>query len=173
VGDAVAEALGDDRGVVGEREGRVALRPAAPVLERLRQVPVVEGDGRGDAGLQQTVDQLVVEGQALGVHRAVAVRDDARPGDRQAVGVDAQPAHQGDVLAPAVVVVAGHVAVVAAGGLPRGVREGVPDRRRAAVLRHGPLDLVRRGGRAHRKSCGSAARSMVAKVPSGTGESVT
>ena len=59
--DPVAEALGDDGGVRGEVLGGVARRPAAPVLERLRQVPVVERDERGDAGLQQAVDQPVVE----------------------------------------------------------------------------------------------------------------
>jgi hypothetical protein len=130
VRDAVAEAPGDDR-----RVGREVLRrgPGLPagvaVLEHLRQVPVVEGHGRRDARLQQRVDQLVVKGQALGVDRAVAAGYDARPGHRQAVGVGAQPAHQVDVLAPAVVVVAGDVAVVVVVDLARDVGEGVPDRR--------------------------------------------
>lgn len=144
----VPQAPGHDLGVRREVLGGLARGPAAAVLEHLGQVPVVEGHGRGDAGGQQGVDQLVVEVEALGVDRAVAAGDHARPGDGQAVGVGAEPAHQADVLAPAVVVVAGDVAGVAARDLAGGVREGVPDRRRAAVLRHGSLDLVGRRGRA-------------------------
>lgn len=146
--DPVPQPPGHDRGVRREVLGGFACGPAAAVLEHLGQVPVVEGDGRGDAGGQQGVDQPVVEVEALGVDRAVPARDHARPGDGQAVGVGAQPAHEVDVLAPAVVVVAGDVAGVAARDLARGVREGVPDRRRTAVLRHGSLDLVGRRGRA-------------------------
>ena len=47
--DAVAERLGHDRGVVAEALGGVADRPAALVLQRLRQVPVVERGDRLDA----------------------------------------------------------------------------------------------------------------------------
>ncbi len=155
--DAVPEPLGDDTGVRGERERGVALRPAAPVLEHLRQVPVVEGDGGSDAGREQRVDQPVVEVEPLGVDSARAARHHARPGHRQPVGVGAQPAHQLDVLLPAVVVVAGHVAVVPACDLAGGVRVGVPDGGRAAVLGGGPLDLVRRGGRAPQEVAGEGA----------------
>ena len=42
VAHAVAETRRDDLGVLGERLDGVALGPAARVLERLRQVPVVE-----------------------------------------------------------------------------------------------------------------------------------
>ena len=45
--------------------GDVAVAPAAAVLQRLRQVPVVERDERRDAALQQRVDELAVEVQAL------------------------------------------------------------------------------------------------------------
>ena len=40
--DPVGEPLADDGGVLGEPVDRVAVQPAAVVLERLRQVPVVE-----------------------------------------------------------------------------------------------------------------------------------
>ncbi len=60
--DAVAEAFGDGGGVRGEVFGGVAFGPAAAVLEGLGQVPVVEGDRRGDAGVEEPVDEPVVEG---------------------------------------------------------------------------------------------------------------
>ena len=49
VANAVAEAGRDDLDVLGEGLGRVAHGPAAAVLERLRQVPVVERRERLDA----------------------------------------------------------------------------------------------------------------------------
>ena len=57
VPDAVAERAAHDVDVLGERLDRVAGRPAAAVLERLREVPVVERDVRLDAAREQLVDQ--------------------------------------------------------------------------------------------------------------------
>ena len=48
-------------GVLGEALGGVARRPAAGVLQRLRQVPVVERRDRLDAALEQPVDEPAVE----------------------------------------------------------------------------------------------------------------
>ena len=63
------------------------VEPAAVVLERLRQVPVVERDHRLDAGREQLVDEPVVEREPLGVGPALAGRLDPRPRDREAVAV--------------------------------------------------------------------------------------
>ena len=57
--DAVAERAHDDRRVIGKARRRVALRPAARVLERLRQVPVIQRHQRPDAGGQQSVDHAL------------------------------------------------------------------------------------------------------------------
>ncbi len=172
VGDAVAEAFGHDRGVGGEVLGRLALGPAAAVLEGLGQVPVVEGDGGGDARLQEAVHQLVVEREALGVDRAVAAGEHPGPGDGQPVGVGAELAHQADVLAPAVVVVAGDVAVVVVRDLS-GVCEKVSqiDGERPSSVT-APSIWYAAVAVPHRKSCGSAAKSMVTEVPSQSAELV-
>lgn len=142
----VAEALHHVGGVRGEVLRGLPYGPAAPVLERLRQVPVVEGGERGDARLQEAVHEPVVEVQARLVDRPVAAGHDPRPGDREAVGVRAELLDQADVLGDPVVVVAGHVTRVAPVDRAGGVRERVPDRGGAAVLGHGSLDLVRGGG---------------------------
>ena len=81
--DAVADGVGDDPGVLGEPLGRGALGPAARVLQLLRQVPVVEGEGRLDAGGEQLVHQRPVEVQALldgGTPAAECVVADGRKG---------------------------------------------------------------------------------------------
>nr|ACR50752.1 conserved hypothetical protein [Streptomyces longisporoflavus] len=151
--DPVAQTLGDDGGVGGEVLGRLAGRPAAAVLERLREVPVVERGEGGDARLQQAVHQPVVEGDPGLVHRPVPAGDDTRPGEREAVRADPEPLHEADVLGHPVVVVTGDVPGVAVVDLARGVGEGVPDRGRAAVLGDGALDLI--GG------CGDAPEEIV------------
>ena len=144
--DHVAELGGHQRRVVGEPLGRVAHRPAAGRLARLRQVPVVERGHRLDAALAAALGQPLVPVDAAAVQRAAPVGLHARPGDREPVGLDAQRRHQVEVLAPAVVVVARDVAGVAARHGAGAAAERVPDRRAAPVLAHRPLDLVRRHG---------------------------
>jgi hypothetical protein len=68
--DAVAEGVVDDTRVVGETVGGVAVRPTAEVLERLREIPVVEGEPRLDVVFEELVDEPRVEVDPLGVDRA-------------------------------------------------------------------------------------------------------
>ena len=87
-----------DRGrVVGEVLGGVAHQPAAAVLQRLRQVPVVQRGHRLDPALEETVDQALVVVQPALLHVAAAVGQDPRPGDREAVVRDTEAGDQVDV----------------------------------------------------------------------------
>ena len=151
--DAIGQSLRDVSGIVAERLGRVARLPAAAVvLQHLRQIPVIERGERLDAVGEQFVDQTAVEVHALWIRRARPLRKDARPGDREAIGLDAQRLHQLHVVFVAVVVIVGHVAVGVVDDLAGRVRKGVPDRRRAAVFRDGAFDLVRGSGGSPQKS---------------------
>jgi hypothetical protein len=140
------------RRAVRPRRGRshegpaVVDRPASRVLERLRQVPVVERDVGCDPPRAQLVHEAVVEVEPRRVHGARAVGDDARPGHGEPVGVEAELRHQGDVLAVPVVVVAGHVAVVTPRHPAGRMGEPIPDALAAPVLGDGALDLVGGGG---------------------------
>ena len=102
--------------------------------------PVVRRHPGLDPGLEQGVDHLVVEGDALGVdrRRGRAPGHDAGPRDRHAELVDAHLLHQGDVLGVLVVEVVRDVAGV--------LGERVPDRDAAPALARAALDLVG-GGR--------------------------
>jgi hypothetical protein len=144
----VSEHLPDRGGVVREAQRRLPGRPPAGVLQRLRQVPVVERHDRGDPRLQQGVHEPVVEGGPARLERPAAAWLYPRPRDREAVRPDAEVPHECDVLVPAVVVVGGHVAGVAAACASGGVAEDVPDRLAASVLVHRSFDLVRGGGSA-------------------------
>ena len=148
VRDAVAQPLRHERGVLAEAQGGVPLEPPPGILERLREVPVEERRHRLDAGLEQAVDEPVVEREARLVDGAAARRLHAGPGHREAVAVGAQALHEGDVLRPAVVVVAGHGPVGAVEDATGLSREGVPDAGATAVLVDGALDLVGGGARA-------------------------
>ncbi len=117
----VAQGVGGEGRVLGEPLGGGALGPAARVLQFLRQVPVVEGGDGLDALLQQAVDEAPVEVEALLYGGTAAGGPDAGPGEGEPVGAQAQFGHEGDVLAPAVVVVGGDVTGVAARTRP-GVR---------------------------------------------------
>jgi hypothetical protein len=145
----VPERGGHDAGVLPEALRGRPCRPAARVLQGLREVPVVEGDGRGDPRGQQRVDQRRVERQPLVVDGAERVgghlRGDPGPGHREPVRRQTQGGHERDVVGVAVVVVVGDVAGVAVRDEAGRVREGVPDRRRAPALGDGALDLVGRG----------------------------
>ena len=153
--DPVAEPLDGGRDVIGKILGHLAAPPGAvAVLQGLRAVPVQQrGMGR-DAVLQERVDQAAVEIDAFLVHRPASVRHDPRPGDAEAIVLDAQVGHQLHVVLVAVVVIAGDVARVAAVGAAGGVAEGVPDARLAAVFRRGAFDLVGRGGRSPPETLG-------------------
>ena len=144
VTNAVAEPSGHDLDVFAERFRRRARGPAAGVLERLREIPVVERDERADACGKQIVDQAVVEVESCLVDASASFGHDARPGERKAVGVQAELLHARDVQSIAVVGVARDRARVSVPDLARGGAEGVPDARAAAVGLGCALDLVRR-----------------------------
>jgi hypothetical protein len=159
--DHVAELLRHQPRVLGEALGRVARRPAAAVLQRLREIPVVQRGDRLDPALEQPLDEAAVEADAARVERAAPVRLHPRPGDREAVALDPHRREQVEVLAPAVVVVAGDVAGVPVDDVAGRVAEAVPDRLAAAVLVPRALDLVRRGRRAELEARRVAGRGLL------------
>lgn len=72
--------------VVDEALAGLAVVPATGILQRLRQVPVVERWHGLDAALQQRIDQPRVMVEAGGIRRAAPIGLDPRPRDREAVG---------------------------------------------------------------------------------------
>jgi len=130
---AASEALEGERGVsleLGEDALVVGRVPAAPVLvQRLRQVPVVEGDVRGDARLEEPVEEVRVPGDArlVGHHGVAIPRHHAAPGKGEPIVLQPELRHERDVVPPAVDHVVRHIARVAAGDCALGMRKHVPD----------------------------------------------
>src|SRR5215217_6398586 len=141
--DRVRERLVDYASVLGEPLARLPYGPPATVLERLRQVPVVEGEHRLYGALPKSVYEPTVVVQSLLVRRATTVGLNPRPGDGETVSLQPEARHEVEVIFDAVILVAGDVSCVAAVDLAWGMGERVPDGGTASILVHGTLDLVR------------------------------
>src|SRR3954454_16856793 len=137
--------LGDIGRVITENLAGLRRAPAAkPVLERLRQVPMIERQPRLDAVLEEFVDQAVVEVESLRVGLAVAVRKQPRHWHREAIGLAAELPDERDVLLVAVIVLVGAVAGRGVLGLAGDADGLVPDRVPSSVLVARALDLIGR-----------------------------
>ena len=123
----VRERLVDERRVLREPRRGVPVRPSPGVLERLRQVPVVQRDDRLDPVPIERVDQSAVVVESALVHGAAALRHDPGPRHREPVRADPELGHQGHVLFVPVVLIAGDVTGVAVPDLARLAAERVPD----------------------------------------------
>ncbi len=134
IGNAVAESACDSINVVSKARRRIAIGPAAGIFERLRQVPVIEGDEGANSGFQQGIDEAAVVINAFGIGRSGPGGLNARPGNRKAIAVQIHRAKERDVFAPAMIGIAGQVAGVAGLDFARSVREAVPDRFAFAVV---------------------------------------
>ena len=81
----VAELFGDVTGIVRERLGGVAPFPPAAILQRLRQVPVIERWERRDVVGDEVIEEAVVEVETLRIWRAGALREYPRPRNGESV----------------------------------------------------------------------------------------
>src|SRR5262245_44241913 len=97
----IAEPPADDIRELREFSHGIAVAPAAPVLQALRQVPVIERRPGFEATRERAVDEPRVEIEALLIRgTARAVGQDSRPGDRKPIGVQAQARGKVEVLRP-------------------------------------------------------------------------
>ncbi len=141
----VAQALGSHLRVIGEPEGRVAVGPAAPLLQRLRQVPMVEAHPRRYTRSHQAVEESVVEIEASRRQAPAPGWHEPRPRERQAVRTYPQPREQGNVFLVALVMPGGYVATATVDDVAGHVAEAVPDRFALAARGGRALDLVSGG----------------------------
>jgi hypothetical protein len=75
----VAELFGDVARIVRECLGGVARFPPAAILQRLRQVPVIERRERRDTVSEEVVEEPIVEVEPLRIWRSGAPREYPRP----------------------------------------------------------------------------------------------
>ena len=119
VPDPVAIAARNQGGVVGEPKSDIAILPSAEIVQRLRQIPMIQAQPGLYAVAQHLVDQAIVEVEAQAVGLAAPLRQHARPGHGKPVDLRAQAPHQRHVFPIAMVVVARHIAGIAIGDTAR------------------------------------------------------
>jgi len=112
---------------------------------------MVEAEPRRDAVRDEPIDQALVKVEPALLHRAAARRQNARPRGRKPIGGKIAACEQIDIVAAAVVMVAGDVAGIAVLHAPGRVGEDIPDAFAASVLVDRAFDLIARGRRAPHK----------------------
>ncbi len=161
--DTVAQPLRHRIGIVGKGLDSRSLRPPTTTLQSRGQVPVIERRARLDAGFEQLVDEAVVEVEADGAYRSRSFRNHPRPGDREPIRIDAEFAHQANILLIAMDVIARDFAARAVGHIAFDVDEVVPDRPAAPV--GAAFDLIGRGRNPPREALGSRHVDGIVEMP--------
>ena len=139
---SVAVAPRDQCGVVAIPADDIATEPPALILERLRQIPMIETEPWLDTSLEKAVDQTIVKGKSGLVRGSAPLGQHARPRDREAIGLDAKLTHQRNVLGIAMVVVTGKVARIPIRNVAWHLAVGVPDARTPSIDVGRAFDLV-------------------------------
>src|SRR5688500_1615320 len=144
--DAVTQSVPPCRRVARQPLGDVAIEPAAAVVERFGEVPVVEGRVRSDLRLEQLVDESRIEIDPFPVDLTSTVGEDTPPRDAEAISVETELGHDRDIVLVAPVVVAGDVAGLVEKSVVGCVGEAVPDAAAGAVGGGRSFDLISGSG---------------------------
>lgn len=140
----VAESVEHVRGVVAKPIRDVAIEPATAVIERSRQIPMIERDVRDDVGREKLVDQPRVEVEPGIVDSPSAIGKNAAPRNAEPISLKPDLAHELDVGLISIVVVAGNVAGVTVRRHSRRVREAMPDAWPRSIGKRRSFDLIGR-----------------------------
>lgn len=143
---AARNVLKHDTGIafVVERELGAVQETTVADIKLVGNIPVEEGDERGNASVEEVVDKLAVVIDTCLVNGVVSAteRDDSRPADGETVGLGANRLEKSDILSSAVVRVAGGDTRAAVSNLAGLVTEHVPVGNTTAILVNGALNLV-------------------------------
>ena len=132
---AVAKAFTDQGGIVGEIGGALFGFPAAIlILGPLRQIPVEKRQPGLNISGKEFIDEAFVKVETFFIDGAAPIRNDARPGRRESIRLDAQSANESDVAFIEMIVIDSAVSGLVHDNRPGPAREGVPHARGAAVF---------------------------------------
>ncbi len=140
--NAVSQAARHHLRVVGEGVSRIANKPAAAILQGHWQIPVVERGERTNAASEQGVNQAVIKIQAAFVDSAGPLWQNARPGEREAVGVQVELGHERNIFSHPVIVVRRDLPRLALVGSSRRGGEAIPHRKGASIFMRRSFYLV-------------------------------
>ncbi|MND71945.1 hypothetical protein D3C80_634860 [compost metagenome] len=107
-----------------------------------------------DAARLAAINEPVVKIEPLLIDRPETVRNDTRPGDGETIGLDTHLLDEIEVFFPAIIVIAGDIAIVPPEDMARHVAEGIPDGGFAAIGLGRTFDLERGGCDAEQEIAG-------------------
>src|SRR5947209_10683253 len=143
---AITKAARNDISIVGEGRGCLTAAPTTyAILECLRQVPVVERDKWRDVDAEECIDELFIKIEAGRVLFPLALWENARPRDREAIGVHAQLLHHLNIFTPAVIMVIGNLAGLVVEHIACNAAKAVPDRFTTPIFSGCAFDLIGSG----------------------------
>ncbi len=122
---------------------RGAGSPAAIPHQGQRQIPMVQRRIGLDPACLAAINEAVVKIQTLLIDRPETIGNDARPGDRETIGLHPHLLDEIEVFLPAIVMIAGDIAIVTPKDMARHIAEGIPDGGLAAIRLGGTFDLER------------------------------
>jgi hypothetical protein len=166
IAHTVAELAKHDFRVLCEPVGDVAIEPTPSIIERRRQVPVIQRRHRLNPFCEQPIDETIVKSKARGIHAARSFGQHPTPCNAEPIRLHAELTHQSHIAFVTPIVVAGDITSVAVGHAVRCVREAMPNARAGAVRKRRALDLIR-GGRASPKKILRESASVVRHVSLG------
>ena len=105
--DPVTESAGDEGRILAEPLDEITVHETATVFERQWQIPMVKGYPGLDSRGKQTVDQSIIEFNALGVSCASGIGNEAGPREGEAVSIHPEFREESDVFWPAMIIIAG------------------------------------------------------------------
>ena len=130
-------------GIIGERPRGIAAFPSTLILQRLRQIPVIQRAEWFYAICKQLIDDAAVKIDSLRIRVSAAIRKDPRPRNRESIAAQPQALHQRDVLLVPVVVVDRYIAGISTSHSSGQMAECIPDGWTATILVNSSLNLVR------------------------------
>ncbi|KAI9166743.1 Solute carrier RCH1 [Paramyrothecium foliicola] len=142
----LGQGLENNAGVVlkVERELLTVQQTAVALVELIGNIPVQQSDERGDAGLEQVINELdvVVKTSLVDWVVAATLGNNSSPRKGEAVGLGADVLQKGNVFAGTVVRVTGRNTRAAVSNLVGPFAESVPDARATTILVNGTLNLI-------------------------------
>src|SRR5581483_9647068 len=102
---------------------------------------------------EQFIDQLIIEIEATLIHFALTLRKDARPGNRETIGIQLHTGHQRDIFSHMMVVICGDIASCSLINRSWFSCECVPDAGTAPILTCCAFYLISRGSGPPEKIC--------------------
>src|SRR6266571_5562133 len=103
--NAISQATRHYLGIICECISCISNEPSTTILQGHRQIPMIERSKGTNASSEQGIDQAVVKIQASFIDSTGALWQDARPGERETIGVQIEFSHERNIFFQMVIMI--------------------------------------------------------------------